>query len=49
MSIIPRASKGRKITDLMDDSTVLTNEDSTNRLIIWNVKHVKLLDGGDVA
>ena len=27
MSSITRASKGKKITDLTDDSTVLTNED----------------------
>ena len=47
MSSITRASKGKKITDLTDDSTVLTNEDLTNRLMIWNNKHVKLLyDGG---
>ena len=41
-----RASKGKKITDLTDDSTVLTNEDLTNRLMIWNNKHVKLLYAG---
>ena len=46
MSSITRASKGKKLTDLTDDSTVLTNEDSTNRLIIWNDKYVKLLDDG---
>ena len=47
MSSITCASKGKKITDLTDDSTVLTNEDSTNRLMIWNDKYVKLLgDGG---
>ena len=44
MSSITCASKGKNITDLTDDSTVLTNEDSTNRLMIWNDKYVKLLD-----
>ena len=46
MSSITRARKGKKISDLTDDSTVLTNEDSTNRLMIWNYKHIKLLDDG---
>ena len=46
MSSITRASKGKKITDLTDDSTVEPNEDLTNRLMIWNDKHVKLLDDG---
>ena len=46
MSSITRASKGKKVTDLTDDSTVLTNKDSTNRLMIWNDKHVKVLDDG---
>ena len=46
MSSITRASKGNKISDLTDNSTVLTNEDSINRLMIWNDKYVKLLDDG---
>ena len=44
MSSITRASKGKKISDLTDDFTVLTNEDSTNRLMIWSDKYFKLLD-----
>ena len=46
MSSITRARKGNKISDLTDNFTVLTNEDSTNCLMIWNDKHVKLLDDG---
>ena len=46
MSSITRASKVNNISDLTDDFTVLKNEDSTNRLMIWNDKHVKLLDDG---
>ena len=34
MSSITRASKGKKITDLTDESTVEPNEDSTNPLMI---------------
>ena len=44
MSSITRASKGKEITNLTDDSTVLTNEDLTNHLMIWNDKYIKLLD-----
>ena len=46
MSSTNRASKGKKITDLTDDSTVEPNKDSNNRLMIWNDKQVKLLDDG---
>ena len=46
MSSITRASKGKNITDLTYDSTVEPNEDLTNCLMIWNDKHVKLLDDG---
>ena len=46
MSSITRTSKGQKISDLTDDSNVLTNENLTNRLMIWNDKYVKLLDDG---
>ena len=46
MSSITCASKCNKISDLTDDSTVLTNKDSTKRLMIWNDKYVKLLDDG---
>ena len=46
ISSITHARKGKKITNLTDDSTVEPNKDSTNRLMIWNDKHVKLLDDG---
>ena len=46
MSSITRASKGKKITDLTDDSTVEPNEDSTQCWMIWNDKHVKVIDDG---
>ena len=46
MSSIIRASKGKKISDLTDNFTVLTNEYLTNCLMIWSDKYVKLLDDG---
>ena len=44
MYSITRARKCNKISNLTDDYNVLTNKDSTNRLMIWNDKYIKLLD-----
>ena len=45
-SSITCASRDKKICDLTDDFTVLTNKYSTKRLMIWSDKYVKLLDDG---